>query len=197
MFRKTLIATVTVAGIMSTASVFAAPIASNDFGGGKMFLHGKVTDAPCTIAAENADMDVDLGQVSLTHMKTTNSTGEMRPIVIKLGDCVFETGADGHDKDFGMLSKADVTFSGFTSPTPTKGIVPNDAQLGKADGVDIQLLRNASTPFNLTPGTEAVGTQLVPGNDNQLTLYAQMITTGASATHGAVSAHINYKLNYF
>ncbi|ECI0840263.1 hypothetical protein AU892_24285 [Salmonella enterica subsp. diarizonae] len=197
MFRKTLIATVTVAGIMSTASVFADPIpVPNDFGGGTMYLHGKVIDAPCSIDSKNSALDVDLGQVSLKHLnEAIGNGGKLEPIVIQLDDCAFESG--GTQDKLGLLSKVDVTFDGFTTPNAKNGLVNNTAPGDMAKDVAIKLLRNATTSFDLTPGATSVGTQLVPGNGNQLTLYAQMVSTSTTATKGAVSAHINYKLKYF
>ncbi|EBQ4753459.1 hypothetical protein LE36_07785 [Salmonella enterica subsp. diarizonae] len=199
MFRKTLIATVAITGIMSTASVFAEAIpVPNDFGGGTMYLHGKVIDSPCSIDSKHSDMDVDLGQASLKHLNAVaGNGGKLEPIVIQLDDCAFEAGTSGDSAKLGLLSKVDVTFDGFTSSDAKNGLVNNTAPGDMAKNVAIKLLRDATTPFDLTSGATSVGTQLVPGNGNQLTLYAQMVSTSTSATKGAVSAHINYKLKYF
>lgn len=198
MFRKTLIATTTVAAIISCSSAFAV-VSSTDFGSGTITLHGSVTEAPCTIT-NGENLDLKLGQIPQNQLAANAATSTPQFVDIHLDSCVFEssTNVTPGAVDPGQKSKVDVEFTGYgTAVDATKGIIPNAASSDAATNVNIQLLRTPSTPFDLSKGAALdTAQQLAAGNGNVVRVYARMIASGKAST-GAVSSTLIYKLKYF
>lgn len=195
MFRKTLIATTAVAAIMSAApSAFADVVTNKDFGGGTINFHGSVTEAPCSIVPGDDKLDINLGQVSQKMLAGADQGSTPVDVVIHLNSCQF----DAHtttppDPDYGLLSKVDVVFAGYSSSDEAKGLLHND---GTATNVSVQLLDGLGQPLALNRvATDSTAHQL-SGPTGEITFKARMLAS-AAATAGSVSAKVDYKLKYF
>lgn len=195
MFRKTLITTTAIAAIMSAApSVFAAPVANHDFGGGTITFHGSVTESPCSIVPGDDKLDINLGQVSQKMLGAADQGSTPVNVVIHLNSCQFEaTTANPPNPDYGLLSKVDVEFANYTSSDEAKGLLHND---GDATNVDVQLLDNSGQPMVLNRVATATNAHQLTGTAGEMTFKARMLASGA-AKAGSVSARVDYKLKYF
>lgn len=185
MFKKTLLATATTAALLGPVAAFAA----GNTGQGSITFTGSVLEAPCSIAATDTNLAVELGQVSLKALNASaDGHGNSVPIEIHLMNCNFGTATAPQKYPAG--SKISVTFPGQAGST---GKIPNT--MGDAKNVAIQLLQpNGSSPIDFTAGD--AGTQMVNGN-NVLSFFARIARDGAAnAEAGSVSSKVPYLLEY-
>lgn len=195
MFRKTLIATAAVTAIMSTApSVFAAPVANNDFGHGTITFHGSVTEAPCSIVPGDENLDINLGQVSQNMLGAADQGSAPVNVVIHLNSCQFEAHTtNAPNPDYGVMSKVDVEFANYNTTDESKGLLNNT---GDATNVSVQLLDNGGHPMALSHIPDGTNAHQLTGTAGEMTFKARMLASG-KATPGSVSAKVDYKLKYF
>ena len=184
MFKKTLLATATTAALLGPMAAFAA----GDMGQGSITFTGSVTEAPCSIAAGDSNLAINLGQISNKVLSGTGKFGTPVPIEIHLNGCKFDAGTGTPPTS--LLSKVNLTFPGQTS---ADGIIPN---AGDATGVGIQLMEaDNTTKINFT-ATGSRSVQMHDGN-NVLSLLARIANTGATAAGaGSVTAKVTYMLEY-
>lgn len=184
MFKKTLLATATSAALLGPLAAFAA----GDTGQGSITFTGSVLEAPCSIAATDANMAVELGQVSNKVLSGTGKHGASVPIEIHLIGCNFGTPTAGATNPAG--SKIEILFPGQTGTT---GMIPNT--MGSAQNVAIQLLAaNGTSPVNFD--VAGAGTQMSKG-DNLLSFFARIANDGAAqAVAGTVKSKVTYMLDY-
>lgn len=190
--------------VSATAATLGGPVAAlaaGDAGTGEITFTGSVLDAPCTIAAGDSKMTIDLGQIS--NKDLTGAAGKIAstsvPIQIHLAGCTFDkdTAAVGPNPN-GKLSKVGVTFTGAPADA-AKGMLTN---IGTAQNVSVQLMDfNNTTPINMTTPPTATSTnlqQMHNGAGNTLNFFARVALTGTTAaTPGTVSSTVAYSLNYF
>lgn len=190
-----------VVGMMSTVTAFADPIPTTDAGQGTIQFTGSVIDAPCSIAPESQNIQVNLGQVNLKTLDQKDKTSSTVPFTINLTGCSFE--APANQDTAVQYSKVAVTFPGTNSPAggADKGKIANGAT-DAAENVVIQLLKgDATSPVDLSKlnptAADADNIQLDSTSaTSKLQFYARMMATG-TATAGNVGATVTYKLHYF
>lgn len=142
MFKKTLLATATAAVLLGPVAAFAA-----DFGQGTITFTGSVTEAPCSIAAADSNLAIDLGQISQKNLAGAGKFSASVPITIHLTGCTFEADTGAGTNTNGKLSKVGVSFTGATS-NPATGMLTNT---GNAANVAVQILsKDNNTAINFT-----------------------------------------------
>ncbi|EAS0547954.1 long polar fimbrial protein LpfA, partial [Salmonella enterica] len=193
--RNKIILAMAAAGMMCATSAFAADmIPTADAGGGIMTFTGSVINAPCSIAPDTQNINVDLGQVSKGQLSSTGALSDPQKITIHLTGCSFEDLTGGGNTNATNYSKVAVSFTNVTVPhgvALTAGQLANTATVSPATNVAVQLQKgDASTAIDLSKSPAAAdGIQLdTSSKDNDLILYARMVAVDGPATVGNVSA---------
>ena len=181
--KKALLAVATVAII--SGSAFA-----DDQGTGKIKFKGVVIDAPCSIAPDSVDKEIDLGQVT-TAVINTNKKSTPVPVDINLENCQL---TDPGDEMATPITKVDVTFTSTATDATDTSLMSNTYASG-AQNVGVRLLDNAEAKIVLGTANEVA---LLAGSTTQtLHFKAQMeVPTGKTATAGQVESIANYILMY-
>lgn len=128
--KKALLA-VAMATIVS-GSAFAA-----DQGSGKIKFKGVVIDAPCSIAPDSVDKEVDLGEVT-TAVINANKKSTPVAVDINLQNCVL---SDPDDETATPITKVEVTFSSTATYASDTSLLSNTYASG-AENVGVRLLDN-------------------------------------------------------
>ncbi|EGG6885831.1 fimbrial protein, partial [Salmonella enterica] len=184
-------------------SAFADTIPNDNTGGGIMTFSGSVINAPCSLAPDSQNINVDLGQVSKGQLSAKGTFSDPHKITIHLTGCSFEDLTGNTEQNVTNYSKVAVSFTNVTPPhgvTLDKGQLANTATVSPATNVAVQLQKgDASTAIDLSKAPVAAdGIQLdTSSKDNDLILYARMVAVDGAATVGNVSATATYKLKYF
>lgn len=152
---------------------------ASDQGSGKITFKGVIIDAPCNIAPDSIDKEIELGQFTTAV-----------PVDINLENCQL----DAADETATPVTKVDVTFSSTATDATDTSLMSN-TYAGGAQNVGVRLLDNAETPITL--GT-AQTVDLSAGSATQtLHFKAQMeVVDGKTATAGQVESTANYVLLY-
>lgn len=181
---KKLLLAVAMATIVS-GSAFAA-----DQGSGKIKFKGVVIDAPCSIAPDSVDKEVDLGEVT-TDVINANKKSTAVPVEINLENCQLDDPADETDTP---ITKVDVTFTSSATDATDTSLMTNTYANG-AQNVGVRLLDNAEA--NITLG-EASEVDLLAGSTTQTLHFKALmeVLAGKTATAGQVEATANYVLAY-
>ena len=183
MGKKILLA-VTIAAAGS-GSAFAA-----EQGSGKIKFKGVVIDAPCSIAPDSVDKEVDLGEVT-TAVINANKKSSAVPVDINLENCQLDDPADETDTP---ITKVEVTFTSAATDATDTSLMSNTFANG-AQNVGVRLLDNAEG--NITLGQPNVLDLLAGSTTQTLHFKAVMeVPTGKTATAGQVEATANYVLMY-
>ena len=112
---KKLLLAAAMAGIVS-GSAFA-----EDQGSGKIKFKGVVIDAPCSIAPDSVDKEVDLGEVT-TAVINANKKSTPVPVDINLENCQLDDPADETDTP---ITKVDVTFTSAATDATDTSLMSN------------------------------------------------------------------------
>ncbi|EAM3255577.1 fimbrial protein [Salmonella enterica] len=192
--RNKIILAMAAAGMMYSASVFAADTTptAGPFGSGKILFTGTITNSPCDIAPGDDAITVPFGQISYRKLNTANATTDSKPFTIHLQNCAFDPNETTIAGSAGKMSKVTVSFSG-TADTSGKAYVST----GSAQHVGVQLLKGDNTSL-ITPNTpmpDGDAQQLQAGN-NELNFFARLIALTDAATPGDVNASVTYTLKY-
>ncbi|MCK6743182.1 fimbrial protein [Enterobacter cloacae] len=152
---------------------------ASDQGSGKITFKGIIIDAPCNIAPDSIDKEIELGQFTTAV-----------PVDINLENCQL----DAADETATPVTKVDVTFSSTATDSADTSLMSN-TYAGGAQNVGVRLLDNAESPITL--GT-AQTVDLSAGSTTQtLHFKAQMeVVDGKTATAGHVESTANYILLY-
>ena len=152
---------------------------ASDQGSGKITFKGVIIDAPCNIAPDSIDKEIELGQFTTAV-----------PVDINLENCQL----DAADETATPVTKVDVTFSSTATDATDTSLMSN-TYAGGAQNVGVRLLDNAESPITL--GT-AQTVDLSAGSTTQtLHFKAQMeVVDGKTATAGQVESTANYILLY-
>ncbi|MEH0887921.1 fimbrial protein [Enterobacter sp. UNJFSC 003] len=174
---------------LALAACLASPAFAADQGSGKITFKGVVIDAPCNIAPDSVDKEVDLGQVT-TAVMNANKKSTAVPVDINLENCQLEP----TDETGTPVTKVDVTFSSTATDSNDTNLMSN-TYAGGAQNVGVRLLDNAEAPITL--GAENT-VDLSAGSTTQtLHFKAQMeVASGKTATAGQVESTANYILLY-
>lgn len=195
--KKTLFATLTMAVFVS-ATAYAADtpaVTGGDFGGGTINFTGSVTQAPCSIAPNDDNQTINLGQVSEKLLASSSGKGSrVVPVTIHLQSCDLSATAGGI-----TYAKARVEFTGtgIDTTNAAKGYLLNS---GSAGNVAVQLTNLAGAAMDISTDKGTSDVTLSSGDNNILQFGAHMVnsSTGGTGTvtPGDVKATVTYKLKY-
>lgn len=181
-FKKSALFIVLISSAL-TSQVFAA-----SGGNGRINFTGTVISAPCSIAPNSTDINVNLGQVADNVLKTWNKYSQNVRYSIYLKDCNLTEQKVGAVV-YPALSKVNVTFSGIADSAAPILL----ANTGSAGGVGIRLidangillkLNDTSSDINLNTG------------QNQIVFAARVEANGELVTTGTIVSQATYALNY-
>jgi type 1 fimbria pilin len=175
---------------VSMATIIYGSAFASEQGSGKIKFKGVVINAPCSIAPDSVDKEVDLGEVTTA---TINANRKSAPVAvdINLQNCELENPGD---ESATPITKVDVTFTSTATNAADTSLMANTYADG-AQNVGVRLLDNAEAKITLGSAKEVA---LQSGSDTQVLHFkAQMeVPTGATATAGQVEATANYVLQY-
>lgn len=177
---------------LAISLLFASPVFAADEGSGEIHFKGKVIEAPCEIHPDDLDMNIDLGEVTTSHINREHHS-EKKPVNIRLINCDIAGWDDGNG---GVVSKVGVTFDSTAKTTGATPLLSN-ISAGEATGVGVRLM-NKDESF-VTLGTEAPTIDLLASSTEQtLNFFAWMeqMDNAVSVTAGAVTANATYVLDY-
>ncbi|WP_230353752.1 fimbrial protein [Lelliottia sp. WAP21] len=174
----------------ATATSLCGSAFADEQGSGRIKFKGVVIDAPCSIAPDSVDKEIDLGEVT-TAVINANKKSTAVPVDINLDNCQLTTPGD---ETATPITKVDVTFTS-TATTATDTSLMSNTYANGAQNVGVRLLDTAETPIVLGTAKEM---DLSAGSATQtLHFKARMeVLTGATATAGQVEATSNYVLMY-
>ncbi len=190
MFKKTLLAVVTTA--LFSATAFNA--SADDQGHGIVTFSGTVITAPCSVAPESSQIDVDLGQVADTVLNG-GQYSQPADFSIKLQDCIL-TSTDDQGAET-TIDKVNVTFTSANVDTVDSSLMANTKEnnYGGATGVGVRILDAGYNTFDLGVALPVTFTDVNNPTQN-LDFHARMESLGKNATEGDVYAQANYVLAY-
>ena len=183
MGKKLLLAT-------AVAAMFSGSALADEQGSGKITFKGVVIDAPCSIAPDSVDKEVDLGQVT-TAVINANKKSTPVAVDINLENCQLDDPADETDTP---ITKVDVTFTSAATDATDTSLMSNTYASG-AQNVGVRLLDNAESNITLGAANEVA---LLAGSTTQTLHFKALmeVPTGKTATAGQVEATANYVLMY-
>lgn len=114
MGKKLLLAT-------AMAVIVSGAAFADDQGSGKITFKGIVIDAPCSIAPDSVDKEVDLGEVT-TAVINANKKSTPVPVDINLENCQLDDPADETDTP---ITKVDVTFTSAATDAADTSLMSN------------------------------------------------------------------------
>jgi len=163
---------------------------ASDQGSGKITFKGVIIDAPCNIAPDSIDKEIELGQFT-TAVMNVNKKSTAVPVDINLENCQLDAADETATTP---ITKVDVTFTSSATDTTDTSLMTNTYASG-AQNVGVRLLDNAEA--NITLGSASEVTLLAGSATQTLHFKAQMeVLSGKTATPGQVEATANYVLAY-
>ncbi len=99
---------------LAISLLFTAPVYAADEGSGEIHFKGEVIEAPCEIHQDDIDKEVELGQVTTSHINQSHHSDAVA-VDLRLVNCDLENSSNGSG---GKISKVAVTFdSSVMTPT--------------------------------------------------------------------------------
>ncbi|MCM7684558.1 fimbrial protein [Enterobacter bugandensis] len=175
---------------VAMAAIVSGSAFADDQGSGKIKFKGVVIDAPCSIAPDSVDKEVDLGEVT-TAVINANKKSTAVPVDINLENCQLDDPADETDTP---VTKVDVTFTSAATDATDTSLMTNTYASG-AQNVGVRLLDNNEA--NIPLGS-AQTVDLLAGSTTQTLHFKALmeVAQGKTATAGQVEATANYVLMY-
>ncbi|TXU07293.1 fimbrial protein [Enterobacter hormaechei] len=175
---------------LAIAAAASGSAFATEQGSGKIKFKGVVIDAPCSIAPDSVDKEVDLGEVT-TAVINANKKSSAVPVDINLENCQLDDPADETDTP---VTKVDVTFTSSATDATDASLMTNTYASG-AQNVGVRLLNNAEANITLGAANEIA---LLAGSTTQTLHFKALmeVVTGKTATAGQVEATANYILGY-
>ncbi len=178
--------------IFISGSAFAAddptPPVGTDQGSGRIHFTGTVINAPCSVAAGDEDINVNMGQVANKVLETGSKYSQNVSYTIHLQDCDLTAQTVG-TVAYPVVSKVAVSFSG----TPDSSASELLANTGSAKGAGIRLI-DANGDL-LKVGDTSKDINLVTGN-NELVFAARVEANAQPVATGTLVSQATYALNY-
>lgn len=106
---------------VAMAAIVSGSAFADDQGSGKIKFKGVVIDAPCSIAPDSVDKEVDLGEVT-TAVINANKKSTAVPVDINLENCQLDDPADETDTP---VTKVDVTFTSAATDATDTSLMSN------------------------------------------------------------------------
>lgn len=177
---------------LAVSLLFTAPVYAADEGSGEIHFKGEVIEAPCEIHPEDIDKNIDLGQVTTTHINREHHSNKVA-VDIRLINCDLPASDNGS----GMpVSKVGVTFDSTAKTTGATPLLSNTSA-GEATGVVVRLMDK--NDGNIVLGSAAPDLDLDASSSEQtLNFFAWMeqIDNAVDVTAGEVTANATYVLDY-
>lgn len=177
---------------LAVSLLFTAPVYAADEGSGEIHFKGEVIEAPCEIHQDDIDKEVELGQVTTSHINQSHHSDAVA-VDLRLVNCDLENSSNGSG---GKISKVAVTFDSSAKTTGADPIL-NNTSTGEATGVGVRLMNKDQS--NIVLGTATPDIDLAPTSSEQtLNFFAWMeqIDQATPVTPGAVTANATYVLDY-
>lgn len=190
MRNKKVLALITTA--LMSGSAFNA-FADDSQGSGKITFTGEVISAPCSIAPDDVDQTIELGDVADSVLNSGKNSLPV-DVNIHLQDCILTT-TSGQTTT--TVDKVKVTFTSSAIDTTDTSLMKNtlDGNIGGATGVGVRLLDSGSNKVTL--GTPIEVSFPTTNSYQELNFKARMEpVSGSTATPGNVQAQANYVLDY-
>ena len=176
---------------LAVSLLFTAPVYAADEGSGEIHFKGEVIEAPCEIHPEDIDKNIDLGQVTTTHINREHHSNKVA-VDIRLINCDLPASDNGS----GMpVSKVGVTFDSTAKTTGATPLLSNTSA-GEATGVGVRLMDK--NDGNIVLGSAAPDLDLDASSSEQtLNFFAWMeqIDNAVDVTAGEVTANATYVLD--
>ncbi len=172
--------------ILSLVLSFGAGAATN--GHGEVKFLGEVVDAPCSIAQDSANQEINFGQLSKSFLNTNGNTSKPITFDIRLENCDISN----FKKTNGKTGSVQLSFTGANdTSTPdellTSGVT-NTAIVIYPEGVSKKVKFDGSQ-----------GDAIILGDGNNTLHYTAIVKKAAQAfsvEEGAFSAVANFNLSY-
>ena len=177
---------------LAVSLLFTAPVYAADEGSGEIHFKGEIIEAPCDIHPDDVDKNIDLGQVTTTHINRDHHSNKVA-VDIRLINCDLPSSDNGSGSP---ISKVAVTFDGSAKTTGATPLLSNTSA-GEATGVGVRLMDKNDT--NIVLGTAAPDLDLDSSSTEQtLNFFAWMeqIDNAVNVTAGAVTANATYGKEY-
>lgn len=188
--KKTLI--IALSAVISAAAFADDPTptapSGADQGSGRIHFTGTVINAPCSIAAGDEDINVNMGQVANKVLESGNKYSQNVNYTIHLQDCDLTAQTAGAVA-YPAMSKVAVSFAG----TPDSSLSELLANTGSAKGAGIRLI-DANGDL-LKVGDTSKDINLVTGN-NELVFAARVEANSQPVSTGTIVSQATYALNY-
>lgn len=168
----------TTSAMLLAMGAFSVGAAQANEGSGNVTFNGSIISAPCSIAPDSTDIDVNMGAVAASAVNG-GKTATPVPFVINLKDCTGQ-------------NSVVVKFGGTADQTNTNLLA---LQGGHATGAGIQLMTGNGDAINL--GEDSPEFDLDAG-DQTLRLQAALKgnSTTSVAVPGAFTSVANFTLAY-
>lgn len=98
---------------LAVSLLFTAPVYAADEGSGEIHFKGEVIEAPCEIHQDDIDKEVELGQVTTSHINQSHHSDAVA-VDLRLVNCDLENSSNGSG---GKISKVAVTFDSSAKTT--------------------------------------------------------------------------------
>ena len=168
---------------LAVSLLFTAPVYAADEGSGEIHFKGEVIEAPCEIHPEDIDKNIDLGQVTTTHINREHHSNKVA-VDIRLINCDLPASDNGS----GMpVSKVGVTFDSTAKTTGATPLLSNTSA-GEATGVGVRLMDK--NDGNIVLGSAA------PEQTLNFFAWMEQIDNAVDVTAGEVTANATYVLDY-
>lgn len=154
-------------------------------GSGSVTFTGEIIDAPCSIAPNNIDQTIPLGQISNLSLKDGRESEVKEPFTIKLEDCTTSTFKTVHTTFTGEAGGAD--------GTDKKMLALGSGSTAKGASI---VITDRGTPIEL--GTKTAGSDIILP-DTTLEFKAFLKGNGGgldTITPGAFTSVVNFALSY-
>lgn len=183
MMKKVLVLAFITGSLTATAfAEEAAKVDPLDVSGGTITFNGEITNGACAISSEDSNQTVTLDTVPSSTFTAADQLGNaVKPFTIKLVNC-----------DTSTYKTVAVTFSG-TSDATTPTLLANQAGVGGAKNVGLQLFDSKSQPLALNTATSAFDLSTA---DTTLNFSVDYKSTAATVTAGKVQSVADFKLTY-
>ncbi|HCS1847973.1 TPA: type 1 fimbrial protein, partial [Shigella dysenteriae] len=106
---------------LAVSLLFTAPVYAADEGSGAIHFKGEVIEAPCEIHQDDIDKEVELGQVTTSHINQSHHSDAVA-VDLRLVNCDLENSSNGSG---GKISKVAVTFDSSAKTTGADPILNN------------------------------------------------------------------------
>ena len=127
---------------LAVSLLFTAPVYAADEGSGEIHFKGEVIEAPCEIHQDDIDKEVELGQVTTSHINQSHHSDAVA-VDLRLVNCDLENSSNGSG---GKISKVAVTFDSSAKTTGADPIL-NNTSTGEATGVGVRLMNKRSKQY--------------------------------------------------